>query len=193
MQSYATAVAAGDAARVYALMSLAYKREHTQEDVARLLRDNQGDLRDAGARLRHGLELETSARMRYGDSGDELALVEENGSWKVVADPIDLYPQDTPSLALRSALRAIRLKRYDVLLRLVPKEYRERMTTRDLQRDFEGEHRAESEKALALLQSSLDLPIEQQGDAARLSFGAQYEVKFRREDDGRRWTIERLF
>lgn len=192
VDAYAAALAAGDYNRAYDLMSARYRREHTREDFVAMLGQSPTEVRETAARLRAGARrVEVSARLQYGDLGDELLIVEEHGEWRIGGDPLDFYPQDTPAKALRSFLRAVRAQRYDVVLRFVPDEYRRLMTADQVKRQFEGKEAVPTLEALRLLAASLDNPIEQQGDSARMPFGERYEVKFKREDGD--WKIEDPF
>ena len=138
-----------------------------------------------------GRRVDVTAKIVYGELADELPLIMEGGEWLIDADPLNFYPQDTPTNALRSLLRAVALKRYDVVLCFVPREYREHMTAEDVMAEFEGERREENERILRLLSANLRAVVEQQGDSARMAFGDRYEVKFKRE--GGVWMIEKLF
>ena len=56
---------------------------------------------------------------------ETLRLRREDGTWRVVTDVIDWYSQRTPRQAVRSFVRAVEARRWDVLLRLLPEADRE--------------------------------------------------------------------
>ncbi|MBI4511619.1 MAG: hypothetical protein HY698_18435 [Deltaproteobacteria bacterium] len=192
IDAYVSALEASDFARAYALMSSSYKRDHSREDFIRMMKENPAEVRESIARLRAGRrETEVTARLVYGELRDELHLIHEESAWRITDDPLSFYRQDTPALALRSFLRALSLKRYDVVLRFIPDEYRKHMTAEEVRVEFEGERKEENATMLRLLMANLESPIEQQGDTARMPFSDRYEVKFKRENG--EWKIEDLY
>ena len=189
VDSYIESLRGGEYGRAYDMMSARYKKEHSREDFVRMMKESPTEVRETAARLgAKNRKVDVSARLVYGDMSDELLLVQEGGQWRIASDPLSFYPQDTPSHALRSFLRAIDLKRWDVVLRFVPNEYKKHMTAKNVQDEFEGKNREENSTMRRLLKSQLDNHIEQQGDSARMPFGDRYEVRFRREDGV--WKIE---
>jgi hypothetical protein len=154
-----------------------------------MMKDSPQEVKQTEQRLSASdRKVEVSAKFVYDDLRDELPLVLENGSWKIASDPLEFYPQDTPSHALRSFVRAVELKRYDVLLRFVPNQWRAEMTEAKIREQFEptqpGQEAKRDEVAqmIRLLGANLDNPIDQEGDKARMPYGDRYEVKFIRED-----------
>jgi hypothetical protein len=183
VDAYVAALRAGDYGRAYDLMSERYKREHTRDDFIKMLRESPEEVQQTAARLATpGRKVEVSARFVYDDLRDELSLVEEGGRWKLGNNPLDFYPQDTPARTLRSFVRAVELKRWDIVLRFVPNKWREAMTVDKIRLQFEGDKREEVDNMIRLLTANLDNPIEQQGDEARMLYGDRFEVKFRKED-----------
>jgi hypothetical protein len=183
IDAYAAALRAGDYGRAYELMSARYRREHSREDFMRMMRESPEEVRLTAARLTaSNRRVEVAARFVYDDLRDELPLVLEDGGWKISSDPLEFYPQDTPAHALRSFVRAVELKRYDVVLRFVPNRWRQEMTEAKVREQFEGERREEVAQMMRLLTANLENPIEQEGDRARMPYGERYEVKFVRED-----------
>ncbi len=187
---YVASLRAGDYGRAYEFMSARYKKEHSREDFIRMMKESPTEVRETAARLgAQNRKVDVSARLVYGDMSDELTLVQESGEWRIATDPLSFYPQDTPGHALRSFLRAIDLRRWDVVLRFVPNEYRKHMSEANVRDEFEGkESREENSTMRRLLKANLDNHIDQQGDSARMPFGDRYEVRFRREDGV--WKIE---
>jgi len=183
VDAYAGALRAGDFNRAYDLMSARYRREHSREDFIRMMKDSPQEVRHTSARLTSSnRRVEVAARFVYDDLRDELPLVLESGGWRIASDPLEFYPQDTPSHALRSFVRAVELKRYDVVLRFVPNRWRQEMNEGKIREQFEGEKREEVVQMMRLLSANLENPIEQEGDKARMPYGERYEVKFLRED-----------
>lgn len=183
VDAYAAALRAGDYGRAYELMSARYRREHTRDEFMRMMKDSPQEVKQTAQRLTaSGRKVEVAARFVYDDMRDELPLVLEGGGWKIASDPLEFYPQDTPGHALRSFVRAVELKRYDVVLRFVPNRWREEMNEAKVRDQFEGDKREEVAQMMRLLGANLENPIEQDGDKARMSYGDRYEVKFVRED-----------
>ena len=118
--------------------------------------------------------------------GETLPLVQEGGSWRIDAPPLEPWPRRTPRAALRSFVRALAERRYDVLVRLAPARYRVGLTAEKVRQMWEGERKAENQKLLAELRANLDAPIVELGDEAHMPYG-DHEVRFLREDG--LWTI----
>ena len=186
VRAFASAVAAGRNDDAYALMSAEYRAGHTRDAFVRSLPspsspNGLGRLAGGHAQLRAEVEL--------GD-GERLSLVQEADGWRFARDPLDLYPQHAPDEALRSFVRAIERKRWDVVLRFIPQKYRNTITAETLQKSWEGERRAELMAQLATARAHLDEPIELVGDEARLPLGERKQAKLVREDGA--WKIETL-
>jgi hypothetical protein len=187
VDAYVAALEVGDYDKAYDLMSDAYKREHTREEFIRTLRQSPSDVRETTRRLKGGhRQVSVTAVYVYDDLRDEMHLVEEGGAWKIASDPLDFYPQDSPRACLRSFLRAVELRRYDVLVRLVPKDYA--MTEEQVKAQFEGDKKQEIADLVARLRGAIDSPIQVEGDKARLLYGDRNEVAFMKEDG--LWKIE---
>jgi hypothetical protein len=121
--------------------------------------------------------------------GEPLALVEEGGRW-LVDEPALFEPwsQKTPRAALRSFVRALGERRYDVVLRLCPMRRRSGLTIEALRAFWEGEHKAENDALVGRLAGALGAPVVEVGDEARIPYGAGSEVRLVREDGA--WKIE---
>lgn len=189
LSEYARALERRDYNRAYQLMSDEYRSRNSKEDFKRMLADNPREVRETAGRLRSARgDLEVTAELRYG-LGDRLQLIREGGEWRIAANPVDFYGQSTPREALRSFLRAYSLKRWDVLLRFVPENYRKRMTVETIKTQFEGEASEEIARTMAMIAANVDEPINEQGNDARLRYG-DAEVVFVREE--RAWKIKDL-
>lgn len=188
LDAYADAVESGNYARAYMLMSSDYRARVSREAFVKMLRESPTDVRTAARRLRAGAQArEIRAVYVYDDTGEELLLVEEGGEWRLDMNPLDFYPQDSPKAALRSFRRAVELKRYDVLVRLVPRAYA--MTEAQIQAQFEGPMAKEITALVGRLGAALDAEVETLGDgSARILYGDRQEVRFVLEDGS--WKIE---
>jgi len=186
--AWAQAVRDGDFDHAYALMSADYRRRTSREEFVKFLHDNGSDVRAAAERLRVGArEVELRAHVDYGQ-GERLGLVYENGAWRLAEDPLDLYGQRTPREALRSFVRALERKRYDVVMRLEPRRWRELTTVEKLREQWDGPQRDEIDRLVRNLRGHLEDPISEEGDEARMPYGGGYAVKFVREDG--LWRIQ---
>jgi len=188
LTDWASAVREGDFDHAYALMSADYRRRTSRDEFVKFVRDNASDVQAAAERLRVGArEVELRAHVEYGQS-ERLALVYENGAWRLAEDPLDLYGQRTPREALRSFVRALERKRYDVVMRLEPRRWRELTTVEKLREQWDGPLRDEIERLARNLRGHLEDPISEEGDEARMPYGGGYAVKFVREDG--LWRIQ---
>lgn len=189
VDAYVAALEGGDFGRAYDLMSEKYRKEHSKDEFVKMMKESPSDVRETASRLRSGKrQVSVKAHYVYDELRDELHLVQEDGAWRIESDPLDFYPQDSPRNALRSFLRAVDLKRYDVLLRFVPNVWRKDMTADKIKAQLEGEKKQEVEDLVRKLRVALDNPIEQQGDEARMEYGDRSQLKFRKEDGA--WKIE---
>ena len=174
----------------YDLMSLDYRRQHRREEFLRLCRESPGDVREGARRLRAStVTLAQAAEVEYG-AGGRLQLVLEDGSWRIASDPLGFYAQGSPREALRSFLRAVAAKRYDRVLPLVPRKWREHMSEAKLRGELEGPRRQEIDSLVRNLVAHVNAQISEHGDEARMPYGEGAEVKFVREEG--KWTIADL-
>ena len=185
LRAFADAVRAGRTDDAYALMSADYKKTHDRDAFARGV--SPADHRALG-RLAKG-RLELRAEVELAD-GERLALVREPDGWRFARDPLDVYPQRAPDEALRSFVRAVEHKRWEVVLRFIPDRYRNTITADSLKERWEGAGAAELAAELAAVKAHLDEPIELAGDEARLPVGERKQVKLVREEG--LWKVETL-
>ncbi len=189
LTDYSRALERNDFDRAYALMSDDYQAQHSKADFVRMLEENPREVTETASRLRSAQgDLEVSAELKFG-LGDRMQLVREGGRWKIASNPVDFYSQRTPREALRSFLRAYSLKRWDVMLRFVPNNYRERMTAETMRNQFEGEHKDDISRMMAMIAANVDEPISDKGTEAQLRYG-DFEVTFIREE--MQWKIKDL-
>src|SRR5207244_1082653 len=130
--------------------------------------------------------------------GDRIVLIQERGAggeWRVDGRPFDIWSQATPRAALRTFLRAIERRRFDIVAGLVPNRYRAGITPDKLRDYWEGAgsdgdrtRRDDNQKLLRRLRASIKAPIIEVGDEARMPYADSAEVVFVREDGV--WKIE---
>ncbi|HZS38462.1 MAG TPA: hypothetical protein VFF06_16620 [Polyangia bacterium] len=187
LQAYLNAVAAGRLDEAYNWMSADYRKTHDRAAFERALGDRRGAEKLRGARV----ELEAEAQL---PDGERLPLVMENGAWRLARDPLDFYPQRTPAEALRSFLRAVENRRYEVVVRFVPSRYRATVTVDAVRARWEGERRAELGQQLDAIRAALargePLELGPPEGEARLQLGERKQAKLVREDGD--WKIESL-
>lgn len=182
LREYARALAAERYDDAYQLMSHEYRKRHTRAEFARMLKERPDELKQILAQLQlRPRQIDVSAQVGYGD-GASLKLTAERGVWRLDSDPLDFYGQRTPSEALRSFVRAIERRRYDVVLRFVPKKWADAMTADKLRAQWEGDKKEELTRLLKNLKANLGAPIEEDGDAATMPYGENFKVAFVRED-----------
>ncbi|MCG8422462.1 MAG: hypothetical protein MJE77_31495 [Proteobacteria bacterium] len=180
--AYGQALRSGNYAAAYEMMSSDFRDRYSKEDFIRMMKENPQEVSETAARLQEASrEIEVTAELHYG-RGDRMRLVREGSRWRIASNPIQFYSQATPRDAVRSFVRAYRLKRWDILLRFVPNKYRERMTAENLRQQFEGDSRDEVDIMMKILGANVDEPIEDKGNEARMPYGDRYEVQFVRED-----------
>ncbi len=115
-------------------------------------------------------------------------IVETDKGWVFAEDPTDFYSQATPRAALRSLVRASRMERWDVLLKLAPERYRIGLNEPMLARAWtEGEYGEQLREARDRLADHLADPITQDAHAAVLDLGDEKRVYLERE--GARWVV----
>jgi hypothetical protein len=188
LAEYSAALERGDYDAAYQMMADEFRRRHSKDEFMRMLKESPAEVRETIARLRGPTRaVAISAELRYG-IGDRLRLVEENGRWRIVESPIAFYSQATPRDALRSFIRAYKLQRWDIILDLVPSEYRERMTVDKVRKQFAGADQEAVAVMMSMLEANFDQPIVEKGAEARMPYGGRYEVEFRREAG--KWKIQ---
>jgi len=182
LDSYGRALKNHDFGQSYDLMSSTFRGKVSREDYVRMMRDNPREVDETADRLRgkHG-SLEVSAEFEYG-LGDQMRLVQEDGRWRISTNPLAFYDQTTPKAALRSFIRAYRLERWDIMLRFVPNQYREKMDVPKMKAQFTGASKDKMDQLMNTLEANVDEPIIERGNDARMSYGEKYEVKFVKED-----------
>jgi hypothetical protein len=188
LDAYLGALAAGKLDRAYALLASDYQKTHDRAAFERTVA--AADAQKNAERLRRSAHrLELSAQLELPD-GELLTLVKEDGEWRFQHDPLDFYSQGTPLEALRSFVRAVENRRYEVALRFVPDRYRASLTVDKLRERWEGERRSELLGQLQAVRTHLGDPLQVSGDSARLTVGDRKQAVLVREDGV--WKVESL-
>lgn len=180
--SLASALERRDVEGAYRLMSTRYREEVSLEEFRALFAD-EAEIARTAARLRaRDGAAEEEARVAYG-AGETLLLRREGETWRVASDVVDWYAQRTPRQAVRSFVRAIEARRWDVLLRLLPEADREGMTEERLREMLAGEGEEALDHLAAGMRSALDADIEEHGEHATLPYGERFRVELVHEGD----------
>jgi hypothetical protein len=158
------------------------------EAFAAGLAADPGAAKAFGGRLAaEGAQLPARADLTL-STGEPVVLVAEGGGWRVDGPAFDPWGQGTPRAALRTFIRALDERRYDVLLRLAPNRYRGDLSVDKLRQYWEEQRKDDRPALLGRLRAAAAAPIVESGDEAHLPYGPEQEVRFLREDG--RWKIE---
>jgi hypothetical protein len=188
VQAFARALNQNDLEAAYGLMSEDYRSRVSFEQFERQLRENPQEMLEVGSALGHVREpAEEQAVVTY-DDHEELILRRNGDRWYIATNVVDFYDQSTPRAALRSFVRAMERKRYDVVIRLIPEADKEGITADRMEQAWAGEEREQVERMLSTLRDHLDAPIEVIGTRATMPYGEHMRVQFVRE--GASWKIE---
>ena len=191
LDTYGRALKNHDFAAAYDLMSSSFRGKVSKDDYVRTMRDNPREVDETADRLGSSKRgsMEVSAEFEYG-LGDQMRLVQEDGRWKVASNPLAFYDQSSPKASLRSFLRAYRLERWDIMLRFVPNQYREKMDAVKMKAQFTGPSKDNMEQLMNSLEANVDEPIQIHGTEALMHYGDHSEVKFVKEDNA--WKLKDL-
>jgi hypothetical protein len=191
IMSYTAALREARYTDAYRMLSSETRRALSYDDFERLAREHPEEVRDTVSWLERVDPLApVTARMEL-PSGESITLIEEHGQWRLDPTVLDFYGQHTPRQALRSFVRALERRRYDVLLRFVPRRLAQGLTADRLRQAWEVSSEADDvQRMLTQLRTSLDHPIEVIGDRATMTYGpgGRYIMQFLREDGV--WKIE---
>ncbi len=185
---FSRALNAGHFDEAYARMSREYRKRVSFKEFKRHLTENPQEATALSRALGHvhpGTVEE--ATVRYDDDA-EVTLRREGGEWLLSTPLVDFYDQSTPRAAVRSFVRAVENKRYDVVIRLIPEVDKEGITAERLEQAWSGDGREDIERLVHNLREHLDSPIEVAGNRATLTYGDQMRVQLVREDAG--WKVE---
>lgn len=180
--SLASALEHRDVDGAYRLMSRRYREQITLDEFRAMFAD-AAEVEHTATRLRErDGPADEEASVTYG-AHETLLLRREDGTWRVITDVVDWYSQRTPRQAVRSFVRAIEARRWDVLLRLLPEADREGMTEDRLRELLAGEGEEALDHLAAGMRNALDDDIEEHGDHATLPYGERFRVELVREGD----------
>ena len=187
LQELGAALARGDFRAAYALTSADFQKRTPYDAFVASLSANGADTRALGKRIgEQAARVPPRVDIQLAQ-GEPLSLVLEEGRWRVDGPLPDPWSQRTARSALRTFVRALGERRYDIVLRLVPRRHRIDLTTDKLRQYWEA-HQEETRTLLSRLQASLGAPIVETGDEAHMPYGPEQEVVFVREDGV--WRIE---
>jgi hypothetical protein len=190
LAAFGAALERKDFDAAYALTSNAYRARVPLAAFRASLDEGGADTQALGRELRTEVAQRPARVEVEVEPGRAVGLVEEGGGWRVDGPSIEPWSQRTPRVALRSFVRALELRRYDVVLRLAPTQRRAALTVEGLRAYWEGERKADNDQLLAQLRAALGAPIVETGEEARMPYGERAEVHFTREDG--LWKIEDL-
>jgi hypothetical protein len=186
--TFGAAVERKDYAAAYALTSAEFQ---ARVPLAAFRTNLEADGAEAQAL---GRQLRTDAARRPAraelelDLGQSVTLVEQGGAWRVDAAPFEPWGQQTPRAALRSFIRALEQRRYDIVLRLCPNRHRAGLSIQALRDYWEGPQKDDNAQLVARLRAAVRAPIVESGDEANMPYAERAEVHFVREDGA--WKIE---
>ncbi|HZL16948.1 MAG TPA: hypothetical protein VFG23_04285 [Polyangia bacterium] len=186
--TFGNALARGDLAAAYALTSADFRRRMPFEAFAAEFRAGGREPAALGQRMAAEapaiaprVDLELSL-------GEQVPLVLEGGQWRIDGPVFEAWGQGTARAALRTFVRALEARRYDIVLRLVPSRYRAGLTAERLRVYWEGDDAKDHAAMLAELRAALVAPISETGDEARFSYPPGREARLVREAG--QWKIE---
>jgi hypothetical protein len=176
----------------WALLSERSRAELDRRDLEKRMSANPEERSAIIARLSGEITEQRAEALFPLADGRVVRLVLEDGDWRLDGAILDVYSQETPRLAIASFVRALENKRYDVILRFVPKAYlTPELTEEALRKSIEEEMPEETAKIIENLKDSVNTPIEENGDRARMSVGAGDAVLLVREDGV--WKIDDFY
>jgi hypothetical protein len=186
--AFGTAVARGDFQTAYGLTSAEFRRRMPFEAFAAGFKAGGGEPDALGKRMvaeapRIAPRVEIVLSL-----GERVPVLLEEGHWRIDGPVYEAWGQGTPRAALRTLVRALDERRYDVVLRLVPNRYRAGLSTDKLRRYWEGGRKVENDALLARLRAALEAPIAEVGDEAHLPYPPDKEVRLVREAG--QWKVE---
>jgi hypothetical protein len=173
LRAYSRALEEGRASDAYRLLSDEARRGISADAFRRMVKDNPEEVREIAKSLARPTTAPLVTARVTASNGQELELVLENGKWKIEANSIDLYSQDSPRHAVQGFVRAAERKRYDVVLKYVPDAHKEGLNPAKLKAAWEGYDKEEIERLLSSLKQAMPTAtIEETGDRATIAYGA---------------------
>jgi hypothetical protein len=188
IEAFGAALERGDFRAAYAMTSADTRKRIPYEAFAAGLGADANQTRALGRRM--GAEagrLPIRLELQLG-LGEVVALVREEGRWRIDGEVFEPWGQRSPRAALRTFIRALDGRRYDILLRLAPARYRGDLSADKLRQYWEDERKDERLPLLARLRAAVAAPIVETGDEAHMPYGPDLEAHFVREEG--RWKLE---
>lgn len=111
----------------------------------------------------------------------------ENDSYRICTPLLDFYNQDSPRKTLRSFLQAVKARRFDVVLRLMPNDDKFGLSQEDLSEAWTGDRRDDLERVLSNLQQALQAKgsdkthIDVRGERATMTYAKHLQAELVRE------------
>jgi hypothetical protein len=182
VSAFGAALARGDLRGAYQLTSADFQHRMPYEAFAAGFTGAGGEAAALGQRMvaeAPGLAPRVDLTLAL---GERVPLVLEGGRWRVDGPVYEAWGQGTPRAALRTFIRALDARRYDVVLRLVPDRYRGAVTVDRLRELWEGAKKDEHRALLERIRAAVTGPLTESGDEARLPLPPDREVVLWRED-----------
>ena len=165
---YAEAARAGDAERIFALLSAEAQRDYGRQGTRKLVEQAKGELnRQGAALLSPASRVQASAEIRFEDGESALFDLEEGAFHLSSLGTVPSRPR-SPSEALGDFRRALARRSYPALLGVLSAETREALEG-DLKSLVEG------------LENPDTLDVKVSGDNAVVEVPGGHQVKLRRE------------
>jgi hypothetical protein len=188
IDAFGAALERGDFRAAYAMTSADTRKRIPYEAFAATLGADANQTRALGRRMGdEAAKLPIRVEVRLG-LGEVVTLVREDGQWRIDGEVFDPWGQGSPRAALRTFIRALDGRRYDILLRLAPARYRGELSADKLRQYWEEERKDERLSLLSRLRAAAGAPIVETGDEAHMPYGPEQEAHFVREDG--RWKVE---
>ena len=186
----------GNIDAAYRRLSPEYRKRCDRACFVRVIDGQPGQSRQLLDELRAGepgAVYSTEARLTDGTSlrlerNASNSQVQQSSSFYFADNPLEFYPQDTPSRTLHSFVRAFSRQRFDVLTRFVPKSLENKLSADALKQRFAAEPKIANQ--VKSLKQHLDEPMTLDGNTARLPIGPEQEATLTLEDG--RWRVQKL-
>ena len=123
-------------------------------------------------------------------TGERVPLLFQAGQWRVDGPVYEAWGQETPRAAIRTFVRALEARRYDVLLRLLPDRLRGGMTAERLRKFWEESDADAHRHLLSKVRAAAAAPLVESGDEAHVPLADGGEIRLVRESGS--WKIEGL-
>jgi hypothetical protein len=188
LASFGAAVGRGDLRSAYRLTTDAYQRRVPFEAFAAGFAAEAGEPATLGRRLSvEATKVAPRVEVELA-LGERVPLVLEAAGWRIDGPVFEAWGQGTPRAALRTFVRAIDERRYDVLMRLVPDRYLPGLSPDRLRAFWEGTDREDHHAMLERIRAALGGPVVESATEARLAVPPDRAVRLVREAG--RWKIE---